>query len=76
MERIVLASQSPRRKQLLEWAEIEFDIIVQQTDESFPPGIALEELAIYIAREKAKSIQAELSHEEDHSCCRYDCGSW
>jgi septum formation protein len=63
MERIVLASQSPRRKQLLEWAEIEFDIIVPQTDESFPPDISINELPIHIAREKARSIRAELSHE-------------
>src|SRR5215510_14904744 len=63
MQRIVLASQSPRRKQLLEWAEIEFDIIVPQTDESFPPGMPINELPIHIAREKAKSIQSELSHE-------------
>jgi septum formation protein len=63
MQRIVLASQSPRRKQLLEWAEIEFDIIVPQTDESFPPEISLQQLPIHVAREKAKSIQAELSHE-------------
>ncbi len=63
MQRIVLASQSPRRKQLLEWAEIEFDIIVPQTDETFPPGVSLELLPVHIAREKAKSIQAELSHE-------------
>ena len=63
MQRIVLASQSPRRKQLLEWAEIEFDIIVPQTDESFPQGISIEQLPVHIAREKARSIQAELSHE-------------
>jgi len=63
MQRIVLASQSPRRKQLLEWAEVAFDIIVPQTDESFPPGISINELPIYIAREKARSIQSELSHE-------------
>jgi septum formation protein len=63
MERIVLASQSPRRKQLLEWAEIDFDIIVPQTDESFPPGIAINELPIHIAREKALSIQSQLTHQ-------------
>jgi septum formation protein len=63
MQRIVLASQSPRRKQLLEWAEIDFDIIVPQTDESFPPGIAIDELPIHIARQKALSIQSELAHE-------------
>ena len=63
MQRIVLASQSPRRKQLLEWAEVEFDIIVPHTDESFPPEMAIQELPIHIAREKAKSIQSELSHQ-------------
>ncbi len=34
---IILASQSPRRKQLLEWAEIKFDIMVSETDESLSP---------------------------------------
>jgi septum formation protein len=35
MPSIVLASQSPRRKQLLEWADIPFDVLVRETDESF-----------------------------------------
>jgi septum formation protein len=63
MQRIVLASKSPRRKQLLEWAEIEFDIMVPQTDESYPAGLPIEEVPIHIARQKALSIRAELSHE-------------
>lgn len=57
MNTIVLASQSPRRKQLLEWAEIPFDIIVKETDEHFPPGLAPEEVAVYIARNKALAVQ-------------------
>jgi septum formation protein len=57
MNTIVLASQSPRRKQLLEWAEIPFEIIVKETDEHFPPGIAPEEIAVYIARNKALAVQ-------------------
>ncbi|MBK6827776.1 MAG: septum formation protein Maf [Chitinophagaceae bacterium] len=57
MNTIVLASQSPRRKQLLEWAEIPFEIIVKETDEHFPPGIAPEEVAVYIARNKALAVQ-------------------
>jgi septum formation protein len=59
---IILASQSPRRKQLLEWAEIPFELIVKETDESYPPGLSLEEIAIHIARNKALAIeQGELS---------------
>lgn len=57
MQKIILASQSPRRKQLLEWAEVPFDIIVRETDESYPPGLSWEETAIHIARNKALVIQ-------------------
>ncbi|HMU47502.1 MAG TPA: Maf family nucleotide pyrophosphatase [Chitinophagaceae bacterium] len=57
MTKIILASQSPRRKQLLEWAEIPFEIVVKETDEHFPPGLKPEEVAIYIARNKALAVQ-------------------
>jgi len=60
MNQIILASQSPRRKQLLEWAEINFDIIVRETDESFPQNLSVEEVAIHIARNKAFAVQHEL----------------
>ncbi|MBC7887507.1 MAG: septum formation protein Maf [Ferruginibacter sp.] len=56
---IILASQSPRRKQLLEWAELTFEIIVKETDESYPPGLGVEEIAIHIARNKALAIQKD-----------------
>lgn len=55
---IVLASQSPRRKQLLEWAEIPFEVIVQSTDESFPAELPIEEVPVYIARQKALAVRA------------------
>ncbi|MDI9364098.1 MAG: Maf family protein [Flavobacterium sp.] len=58
MSSIILASQSPRRKQLLEWAEINFEVIVKATDESYPLGLAAEEVAVHIAREKALAVQA------------------
>ncbi|MEO6731123.1 MAG: Maf family nucleotide pyrophosphatase [Ferruginibacter sp.] len=54
--RIILASQSPRRKQLLEWAEVPFEIIVKETDESYPPGLSFENIAIHIAKNKALAI--------------------
>lgn len=58
VQKIVLASQSPRRKQLLEWAEVPFDIIVRSTDESFPPDMATELVPVYIARGKAQAVQS------------------
>jgi len=59
MNKIILASQSPRRKQLLEWAEVPFEIHVKETDERFPPGLEPAEVAIYIARNKALAVQKE-----------------
>ena len=63
MKKIILASQSPRRKQLLEWAEIPFEIISKETDEYFPPGLSPDEVAIYIARNKALAVQHERKNE-------------
>jgi septum formation protein len=58
MQDIILASQSPRRKMLLEWAEVPFEVIVQHTDESYPAGLTLSETAIHIARNKALAVKA------------------
>jgi septum formation protein len=60
MRKIVLASQSPRRKQLLEWAEIPFEVLVRPTDEFFPSTLPLEEVPVYIARNKALAVQQEI----------------
>lgn len=63
MERIILASQSPRRKQLLEWAEVPFDVIVKETDEAFDAGMALIDIPVHIARNKVLAVQPGLSHD-------------
>ena len=57
MQKIILASQSPRRKQLLEWAEVPFEILVKETDERYPSGLSMEETVIHIARHKALAIE-------------------
>jgi septum formation protein len=60
MQSIILASQSPRRKQLLEWAEIPFEILVKPTDEDYPPGLTPEEVSVFIARKKAHAVMNEI----------------
>lgn len=57
MQHIILASQSPRRKMLLEWAEIAFEIIVQPTDESYPPEMPVTQVPVHIAKEKALAVK-------------------
>ncbi len=62
MQDIILASQSPRRKMLLEWAEVPFEIIVKPTEETFPADLPIAEVPIYIAREKAKAVKEHVQH--------------
>lgn len=57
---IILASQSPRRKQLLEWAEVNFEVVVKETDESYPAELTVQDIAIHIARNKALAIKNEV----------------
>ncbi len=59
MDRIILASNSLRRKQILEWAEIKFDVIVSNADETYPAGMPADEVAIHIARQKAVAVKKD-----------------
>jgi septum formation protein len=61
MKKIILASQSPRRKQLLEWAEVDFEIYVKETDESFPADMHVTDVPVHIARNKALVVKNDLN---------------
>lgn len=52
MKKIILASGSPRRKMLLEWAEIKFEVVVSDADESFSPVDDPVSVAMQIAKKK------------------------
>jgi septum formation protein len=53
MQSIILASSSPRRKQLLEWAEVPFEVVSRSIAEDYPSSLAVEDVPVYIARKKA-----------------------
>jgi septum formation protein len=57
MDRIILASASPRRKQLLEWAEISFDVIPSESDEMVPDQLPVSELPVFLASQKAAIVR-------------------
>ncbi|MCU0381755.1 MAG: Maf family protein [Chitinophagaceae bacterium] len=66
MAKVVLASSSQRRKLLLEWAEFEFDVLFRETDESYPEGLDLDEIAVHVARGKAlATMQSDLYNRYD-----------
>jgi septum formation protein len=56
MPQIILASQSPRRKELMQLAEIPFEVVVANTDESYPSGLSYTDTAIHIAHHKAIAV--------------------
>jgi septum formation protein len=51
--RIILASKSPRRQQLLTGMDIDFEVFVKESDESFPPEMPLQEVAPYLSEKKS-----------------------
>lgn len=54
---LILASNSPRRKQLLTDAGFDFLVEVMPTDETFPAGLPAAEVAAHIAHEKAEMFR-------------------
>lgn len=64
MAAFILASQSPRRKQLLEWAELPFTVMVADTDESYPSSLPIDEVPAYIAKHKALAVEANLELQQ------------
>lgn len=56
MVKIILASQSPRRKHLLELAEIDFEIQVADIDETPPQGMPGADVPEHLAIQKAAVI--------------------
>jgi septum formation protein len=61
---IILASQSPRRKALMEAAGIPFRTMVRPTDEAFTNGMPPTEVVLHLCRKKANCFRDELKLPE------------
>jgi septum formation protein len=61
---LILASGSPRRRQLLTDLGLAYEIRLREVDESFPPHLRRGEIAEYLARHKAEAYRAELAPTE------------
>ena len=60
MARIVLASGSPRRQELLRRMGIDgFTVRVPQVEEAFPAGLTPQETVEYISREKSQAVPSD-----------------
>ena len=53
---LILASNSPRRQQLLREAGFEFTIQTSPVDEHYPDGLEVPEIPVYLAQKKAQAL--------------------
>lgn len=62
---IVLASNSPRRRELLSGLNLEYTVrVLPDIDESYPDTLKGEEIPMYISREKAKAYRNSMAEDE------------
>ena len=62
--RLILASGSPRRRQLLTELGLSYEIRLREVDESFPPHLQRAAVAEYLARHKAEAYRPDLAADE------------
>ncbi len=60
---LILASNSPRRQELLKTAGFTFEIKVIETDESFPDTMPVLAVARYVAQKKANAFAGKINDE-------------
>ncbi len=63
MNGFILASQSPRRKQLLAWADLQFEVIVSAAEEDYPATMEVQDVPVHIAKNKALAVQEKIKNE-------------
>ena len=63
-KRIILASGSPRRQELLRGLEVKFDVKVHPVDETVPADLPAEYAAAYLSKLKAESYPDTLAENE------------
>jgi septum formation protein len=63
-KRIILASNSPRRQELLRGLEVDFEVMAHPVDETVPAELPAEYAATYLSKLKAESFPHELKEHD------------
>ena len=62
--RVILASASPRRSELLKSLDIDFEIRIIDISEDYPDDLGSEEIALFLAEHKARAISSGIQKNE------------
>ena len=60
MNQLILASQSPRRIDLLNKLGVKFEVVPSDKEEVIQPGMSPEEVVLSIAEQKAEDVVLQL----------------
>lgn len=63
-KKLILASQSPRRKELLKGLGIDFEVRTKETNEDFPQDLSPLEVAAFLSEKKAAAFANEIRPED------------
>ena len=62
--KIILASKSPRRQELIKGLELDYSIVTYEVDESFDASLTPDKIASSLAIKKAEHYPGKLSKDE------------
>lgn len=57
--KVILASKSPRRQELLRGMGVAFEVMTKETDESYDPAMPADEVPVFLSRQKSKAFSAD-----------------
>ncbi|WP_448698802.1 Maf family nucleotide pyrophosphatase [Mucilaginibacter sp. AW1-3] len=63
LPKVILASKSPRRQELLKLMNIDFRVVLKEVDESYPDGLSPIEIALHIAEKKCHAFDEMVEGE-------------
>lgn len=63
-KKLILASKSPRRQELLRGLGLDFEIRLKDTEETYPDELPPHEVAVFLAKKKALAFQNEVLDQE------------
>jgi len=61
--KVILASKSPRRQELLKLMNIDFRVVLKEVDESYPESLTPIEIALHIAEKKCHAFDEMVDDE-------------
>ncbi len=67
-KKVILASKSPRRQELLKGLNIPFEVLTREVNEDYPAHIATAEIAEFLAKKKANAFVDILNDENIIIC--------